>query len=88
MEAQETFTYMVFWNQLSMTKHIDVDEKQPFLSHLKELRDRILVCVIAVGIAFVFTYYFNPIPNDRNLEWDTKRNLFSGLTDMETPREP
>ena len=36
----------------------------------------------------VFTYYFNPTPNDRNLEWDTKRNLFSGLTDMETPREP
>lgn len=36
----------------------------------------------------VFTYYFNPTPNDRNLEWDQKRNLFGGLTDMETPREP
>jgi hypothetical protein len=36
----------------------------------------------------VFTYYFNPTPNDRNLEWDTKKNLFGGLTDMETPREP
>ena len=36
----------------------------------------------------VFTYYFNPTPNDRNLEWDQKRNLFSGLTDMETPRDP
>jgi len=47
-----------FWNQILMAEHIDVDEKQPFLSHLKELRDRILVCVIAVGIAFVFTYYF------------------------------
>ena len=35
-----------------------------------------------------FTYYFNPTPNDRNLEWDTKKNLFGGLTDMETPREP
>jgi hypothetical protein len=35
-----------------------------------------------------FTYYFNPTPNDRNLEWDQKRNLFGGLTDMETPREP
>jgi hypothetical protein len=34
------------------------------------------------------TYYFNPTPNDRNLEWDTKKNLFGGLTDMETPREP
>jgi len=36
----------------------------------------------------VFTYYFNQTPNDRNLEWDTKHNLFSGLTGMETPREP
>ena len=36
----------------------------------------------------VFTYYFNPTPNDRNLEWDMKKNLFGGLTDMETPREP
>jgi hypothetical protein len=36
----------------------------------------------------VFTYYFNPTPNYRNLEWDTKKNLFGGLTDMETPSEP
>ncbi len=24
----------------------------------------------------MFTYYFNPVPNDRNLEFDPKRNLF------------
>ncbi len=35
-----------------------IDEKQPFVSHLKELRDRILVCVVALGIAFIFTFYF------------------------------
>jgi hypothetical protein len=35
-----------------------------------------------------FTYYLNPTPNDRNLEWDQKKNLFGGLTDMEIPREP
>ncbi len=35
-----------------------------------------------------FTYYFNPTPNDRNLEWDTKKNLFGKLPFMETPREP
>jgi len=23
-----------------------------------------------------FTYYFNPTPNDRNLEFDPKQNLF------------
>ena len=36
----------------------------------------------------IFTYYFNPTPNDRNLEWDTKKNLIGGLKDMESPREP
>jgi sec-independent protein translocase protein TatC len=41
-----------------MVQRSSVDEKQPFLSHLKELRDRILVCIIAVGIAFILTYYF------------------------------
>jgi len=34
------------------------DEKQPFFSHLKELRDRLLVCIVAIAIAFIFTYYF------------------------------
>ena len=34
------------------------EEKQPFLSHLKELRDRILICIYALAIAFIFTYYF------------------------------
>lgn len=34
------------------------DEKQPFFSHLKELRDRLVVCIVAVAIAFIFTYYF------------------------------
>ncbi len=41
-----------------MAKEIEADERQPFLSHLKELRDRILVCVVAIGIAFVVTYHF------------------------------
>jgi sec-independent protein translocase protein TatC len=35
-----------------------IDEKKPFFSHLKELRDRLLVCVIAVGVAFLVTYGF------------------------------
>jgi sec-independent protein translocase protein TatC len=34
------------------------DEKQPFFSHLKELRDRLVVCIVAIAIAFIFTYYF------------------------------
>ncbi len=34
------------------------------------------------------TYYINPTPNDRNLEWDTTKNLIPDLKREETPREP
>ena len=36
----------------------------------------------------LFTYYLNPTTLDRNLEWDTKRNLITGLSREENPREP
>jgi len=35
-----------------------------------------------------FTYYLNPTPNDRNMEFDPKRNLFKGLKDSETVTNP
>jgi sec-independent protein translocase protein TatC len=35
-----------------------IEEKRPFVTHLKELRDRLVVSIIAVGIAFVLTYNF------------------------------
>jgi sec-independent protein translocase protein TatC len=34
------------------------DEKQPFVSHLKELRDRLVISLIGLGVAFVITYIF------------------------------
>lgn len=34
------------------------DEKQPFFAHLKELRDRLVVSIIAVAVAFAITYFF------------------------------
>jgi sec-independent protein translocase protein TatC len=34
------------------------EEKQPFLSHLEELRKRLITCAIAVGIGFVVSYIF------------------------------
>lgn len=41
------------------------------------------------GVAWIgFTYYFNPTPNDRNLEFDTNRNLFGKLPHEEQVREP
>jgi hypothetical protein len=35
-----------------------------------------------------FAYYFNPTPNDRNLEWKVGNNLFKGLNDEQTPDRP
>ena len=33
-------------------------EKLPFTAHLEELRSRLIVCFIAVGIGFVISYFF------------------------------
>ena len=35
-----------------------------------------------------FTYYLNPTPNDRNLEFDPKKNLFKNLTGFEKISAP
>jgi sec-independent protein translocase protein TatC len=35
------------------------DTTQPFLSHLEELRKRLVVCAIAVGAGFVLSYIFS-----------------------------
>ena len=35
-----------------------IEEKKPFVSHLKELRDRLLISIAGVGIAFIITYIF------------------------------
>ncbi|UCF90922.1 MAG: twin-arginine translocase subunit TatC [Desulfobacterales bacterium] len=34
------------------------DEKLPFTAHLEELRKRLITCFIAVGVGFVFSYFF------------------------------
>lgn len=36
----------------------------------------------------LFTYYLNPTPNDRNLEFDPKRNLLQGLKATERVESP
>ncbi len=43
---------------------------------------------IADRVSLLFTYYLNPTPNDRNLEFDPKRNLFTNLDEFETVSEP
>jgi hypothetical protein len=38
--------------------------------------------------AITFTYYYNPTPLDRNLEWDARRDLFTKLGQGQRPRSP
>lgn len=38
---------------------MDSDEKQPFLSHLEELRKRLITSATAVGIGFAVCYFFS-----------------------------
>ncbi|MFH1488716.1 MAG: twin-arginine translocase subunit TatC, partial [Pseudomonadota bacterium] len=35
------------------------DLKQPFMSHLEELRHRLIACAIASGIGFAVCYFFS-----------------------------
>jgi len=35
-----------------------------------------------------FTYYLNPTPNDRNMEFDPKKNLFKNLSDLQQVNAP
>ena len=37
---------------------VDSAEKQPFMSHLEELRKRLVICAIGVGAGFVIAYIF------------------------------
>jgi hypothetical protein len=42
----------------------------------------------AVSPQFEMTYYLNGKPNERNLEWDRKNNLFKDLPEEDWPRRP
>lgn len=44
--------------------------------------------VRARGANMQLRYYLNPTPNDRNMEFDPSRNLFSDLPSVEQVREP
>ncbi|OPY04163.1 MAG: Sec-independent protein translocase protein TatC [Syntrophorhabdus sp. PtaB.Bin184] len=41
-----------------MARKVNPDEKQPFVSHLKELRQRLVISLLSVCVAFAFTYFF------------------------------
>ena len=64
------------------------DEKQPFLSHLEELRKRLIHCAIAIGIGFIISYIFSEnlftllITPLRDRLPDGDRLIFTSLPEM------
>lgn len=53
-----------------------------------KIRGPILFGVYSSGAKISFTYYLNPTPNDRNLEFDPSRNLFTDLDPAERVKDP
>ena len=47
-----------------------------------------VIGVARPGSEIMFTYYLNPTPNDRNMEFDPKRNLLQNLKSTEEVRAP
>jgi len=64
------------------------DDKQPFLGHLEELRKRLVICAIAIGIGFGISYVFAKqlfsylvLPLTKVLP-DDSRLIFTNLPEM------
>ncbi len=64
------------------------DTKQPFMSHLEELRKRLIACAIAVGVCFVGAYLvsrqlfgFLMLPLEKNLP-EGSTLIFTNLPEM------
>ena len=64
------------------------NEKQPFMSHLEELRKRLVICAISVGIGFVIAYFFAEqlfqilvLPLKQNMK-EGQQLIFTNLPEM------
>jgi len=64
------------------------DDKQPFLGHLEELRKRLVICAIAIGVGFIISYIFAKqlfsylvLPLTKVLP-DDSRLIFTNLPEM------
>jgi sec-independent protein translocase protein TatC len=64
------------------------EAKQPFMSHLEELRKRLVTCAISVGIGFVIAYFFAEelfqilvLPLKQNMK-EGQQLIFTNLPEM------
>ena len=90
--------YLTEWEQvrtrrpeIGETNNIDRDRKYYFRVRTEVDRDGNIVSANygkIYGDFLQFSYYLNPTPNDRNVEFDPKRNLFENLSASEQVRSP
>jgi hypothetical protein len=71
----------------------DYDENRAYFIHVRTVLDENGNVKSALygkiyGDFMQFSYYLNPTPNSRNVEFDPKRNLFKKLSDMEGVSQP
>lgn len=73
---------------MARRKKTMTDDKQPFLGHLEELRRRLIICAIAIGIGFIISYVFAKqlfsyliLPLTKVLP-DDSRLIFTNLPEM------
>lgn len=71
----------------------DSDPNRNYLFRVRTVKDHAGNIVSAhygkiYGDFMQFTYYLNPTPNDRNIEFDPKQNLLQGLQSFETVSAP
>lgn len=57
-------------------------------AHYGKIAGRIVGWLPRASPSIMMTYYLNPAPNDRGLEWDLERNLVQDTSRMRTPERP
>lgn len=89
-----------FYQQAGKPQHTDIREDQNYFFRVRTKKDDKGNIVSALygkihgdfsGFDYgklTFTYYLNPTPNDRNVEFDPKQNLFKNLSSLEEVRAP
>jgi hypothetical protein len=92
--------YLAVWLQTRSRKpgrpvegNMDIEGKRNYFFRVRTVYDEKGKIKSALygkiyGDFMSFTYYLNPTPNDRNMEFDPKQNLFKNLESFEKPQDP
>ena len=100
IEGYETSIVKRVYNSVDEPMHTDVQDDANYFFRVRTEKDQDGNIVSALHGKthgdfqinhkgeLTFTYYLNPMPNDRNVEFDPIKNLFKNLSSQEEVREP